>query len=50
MDFEEWIECFKANLSYKKEQENIRGTINRLFIDINEYMYSFVNELEKRRE
>lgn len=46
MDFEEWIDHFKEKQDYAKEQKRTRDSINHLFIDINEYMYSFVDKLE----
>ena len=49
MDFEEWIGRFKAKQDYAGEQERARDTINHLFIDVNEYMYSFVDELDNRK-
>lgn len=40
---------FKAKQDYAGEQERARDTINHLFIDVNEYMYSFVDELDNRK-
>lgn len=49
MDFEEWINHFKVKQDYIEEQDRTRDTINHLFVDINEYMYSFIGELENKK-
>lgn len=48
MNFKEWVTRFKAEQGHNEAQQKRRNIINHLFMDINEYMYSFVNDFEIR--
>lgn len=49
MNFNQWIEQIGDEIKfYEKMQDEIRTRINHLFIDINEYMYSFVNNAQNK--